>query len=100
MESLQQPLTHWHPAETRSAEMETKLRTENAVDVGDVYWAMLPLESTADRTTRRYEGLAVVLNQQTACFVPNFSNTMLQWKSSANLVISGLRLHATAAGEN
>ncbi|UPL02684.1 hypothetical protein LCI18_013618 [Fusarium solani-melongenae] len=81
--------------------METELGTENAVDTGDVYRAMLPFESAAGRTTlEHYDGPAVVINQRTACFAPTFSNATLQWKASKDIVIPGLHVNAAAAVEN
>ena len=57
------PLAHWRFAETRPDKMETDLRTENAIDTGDVYRAMLPFDSAEDRTSLEfYEGPAVVVN--------------------------------------
>ncbi|RSM08771.1 hypothetical protein CEP52_004462 [Fusarium oligoseptatum] len=95
------PLAHWRFAETRPAEMETELRTENAVDTGDVYRAMLPFDSATDRTTLEYyQGSAVVINQRTACFAPTFSNATVQWESGEGIAISGLHLNATSIVEN
>ncbi|KAM0425410.1 hypothetical protein ACHAPT_009467 [Fusarium lateritium] len=95
------PLAHWRFAETRPAEMETELRTENAVDTGDVYRAMLPFASAANRTTLEYyDGPAVVINQRTACFAPTFSKAKVEWASGDGGAIAGLHLNATAAVEN
>ncbi|RSL80075.1 hypothetical protein CEP51_006866 [Fusarium floridanum] len=95
------PLAHWRFAETRPGEMETELRTENAVDTGDVYRAMLPFDSATDRTTLEYyQGPAVVINQRTACFAPTFSNATVQWESGEGIAIPGLHLNATSIVEN
>ncbi|KAJ4244575.1 hypothetical protein NW762_014431 [Fusarium torreyae] len=95
------PLAHWRFAETRPAQMETPLRTDNAVDTGDIYRAMLPFDMASDRTTLEYyQGPAVVINQRTACFPPTFINASIQWETGMRSGISGLHLNATFAVEN
>ncbi|KAF4996676.1 hypothetical protein FDECE_12328 [Fusarium decemcellulare] len=73
------PIAHWRFAETRPAEMETELRTENAVDTGDVYRAMLPFDNAADRAT--------------------LDKAKVEWQSGKNGLIDGLYLNATATIE-
>ncbi|WAO96087.1 Hypothetical protein NCS54_01374900 [Fusarium falciforme] len=95
------PMAHWRFAESRPSEMEIALRTENAVDTGDVYRAMLPFDSPQDRTTLEYyHGPAVVINQRTACFAPTLDNVELVYKLNDGSAIGGLYLSATAAVEN
>ena len=95
------PLAHWRFAETRPAKLETDLRTENAIDTGDVYRAMLPFDSAEDRTSLEfYEGPAVVVNQRTACFGPTFNSTVFKYQQSDSEVTSGLYLNASFAVEN
>ncbi|CAG7559471.1 unnamed protein product [Fusarium equiseti] len=95
------PLAHWRFAESRPAKLETELRTENAIDTGDVYRAMLPFDSAEDRTSLEfYEGPAVVVNQRTACFGPTFNSTVLKYQQSDSEVTSGLYLNASFAVEN
>ncbi|KAJ3535624.1 hypothetical protein NM208_g7061 [Fusarium decemcellulare] len=94
------PIAHWRFAETRPAEMETERRTENAVDTGDVYRAMLPFDNAADRATLEYyDGPAVVINQRTACFGPTFSKAKIEWQSGEDGLIDGLHLNATTTIE-
>ncbi|KAK2669926.1 hypothetical protein RAB80_014063 [Fusarium oxysporum f. sp. vasinfectum] len=95
------PMAHWRFAESRPAEMETGLRTENAVDTGDIYRAMLPFDSPQDRATLEYyAGPAVVVNQRTACFVPTLDNVGLIYKLNDGSAAGGLYLNANIAVEN
>ncbi|KAM0347324.1 hypothetical protein ACHAPU_004843 [Fusarium lateritium] len=92
------PLAHWRFAETRPTEMETELRTENAIDTGDVYRAMLPYGDAEDRITLEYyDGPAVVINQRTACFGPTFDNVAIEYELRDGSVTSGLYLNASYA---
>jgi hypothetical protein len=94
------PLAHWRFAETRPDEMEKGLRTDNAVDTGDVYRAMLPFDNPEDRITLEYyDGPAVVVNQRTACFAPTFDNVTIGYELRDASVTSGLYLNATYAVE-
>ncbi|RGP81452.1 hypothetical protein FLONG3_597 [Fusarium longipes] len=95
------PLAHWRFAETRPVKMETELRTDNAIDTGDIYRAMLPFDNAVDRTSLEfYEGPAVVVNQRTACFGPKFESTILRYQQSDSEVTSGLYLNASFTVEN
>jgi hypothetical protein len=95
------PIAHWRFAESRPAEMETGLRTENAVDTGDIYRPMLPFDSPQDRAALEYyAGPAVVVNQRTACFAPTLDNVELIYKLNNGSAAGGLYLNATIAAEN
>ncbi|SCO82658.1 uncharacterized protein FRV6_06871 [Fusarium oxysporum] len=94
-------MAHWRFAESCPAEMEIGLRTENAVNTGDIYWAMLPFDSPQDRATLEYyAGPAVVFNQRTACFAPTLDNVGLIYKLNDGSAAGGLYLNATIAVEN
>lgn len=94
-------MAHWRFAESRPAEMETGLRTENAVDTGDIYRAMLPFDSPQDRATLEYyAGPVVVVNQRTACFAPTLDNFALIYKLNDGSAAGGLYLNASIAVEN
>ncbi|RKK21922.1 hypothetical protein BFJ65_g4547 [Fusarium oxysporum f. sp. cepae] len=81
--------------------METGLCTENAVDTGDIYRAMLPFDSRQDRATLEYyAGPAVVVNQRTACFAPTLDNVALIYKLNDGSAAGGLYLNASIAVEN
>ncbi|KAL4724600.1 hypothetical protein ACLX1H_008042 [Fusarium chlamydosporum] len=95
------PLAHWRFAETRPAKMDTPLRTDNAVDTGDVYRAMLPFDNAKNRTSLEfYQGPAVVVNQRTACLRPTFESTTLKYQQTDSEVTSGLYLNASYSIEN
>ncbi|KAL6922274.1 hypothetical protein ACHAPO_010109 [Fusarium lateritium] len=95
------PLAHWRFAESRPANMDTELRTDHAIDTGDIYRAMLPFDNATERTSLEfYEGPAVVVNQRTACFAPTFERTVLKYQQSDSEVTSGLYLNASFAVEN
>ncbi|EWZ43391.1 hypothetical protein FOZG_04502 [Fusarium oxysporum Fo47] len=81
--------------------METGLRTENAVDTGDIYRPMLPFDSPQDRAALEYyAGPAVVVNQRTACFAPTLDNVELIYELNNGSAAGGLYLNATIAVEN
>ncbi|EWZ81113.1 hypothetical protein NW765_015570 [Fusarium oxysporum] len=81
--------------------METGLRTENAVDTGDIYRPMLPFDSPQDRAALEYyAGPAVVVNQRTACFAPTLDNIELIYELNNGSAAGGLYLNATIAVEN
>ncbi|KAH7003096.1 hypothetical protein EDB82DRAFT_564254 [Fusarium venenatum] len=95
------PLAHWRFAEARPAKMDTELRTDHAIDTGDIYRAMLPFDNAAERTSLEfYEGPAVVVNQRTACFAPKFERAILKYQQGDSEVTSGLYLNASFAVEN
>ncbi|KAF5024557.1 hypothetical protein F66182_3320 [Fusarium sp. NRRL 66182] len=95
------PMAHWRFAESRPDEMKTDLRTENAVDTGDVYRAMLPFDNPQDRATLEYyAGPAVVVNQRTACFAPTLDDVDLIYNLDDGSATGGLYLNATIAVEN
>ncbi|OBS29457.1 hypothetical protein FPOA_03393 [Fusarium poae] len=95
------PLAHWRFAESRPTNIEIGLRTDNAIDTGDVYRAMLPFDNATDRTSLEfYEGPAVVVNQRTACFAPNFEKTSLNYQQGDGDVSSGLHLNASFSIQN
>jgi hypothetical protein len=92
------PLAHWRFAEARPTEMGTGLRTDNAIDTGDVYRAMLPFGNAEDRITLEYyDGPAVVINQRTACFGSTFDNLAIEYELRDGSVTSGLYLNASYA---
>ncbi|RGP70107.1 hypothetical protein FSPOR_4219 [Fusarium sporotrichioides] len=95
------PLAHWRFAESRPVKVETELRTDYAIDTGDIYRALLPFGKDTDRTSLEfYEGPAVVVNQRTACFGPKFESTVLKYQQGDSEVTSGLYLNASFTVEN
>ncbi|KAJ9425944.1 hypothetical protein FOXG_18369 [Fusarium oxysporum f. sp. lycopersici 4287] len=81
--------------------METGLRTENAINTGDIYQAILPFNSPQGRATLEYyAGPAVVVNQRAACFAPTLDNIALIYKLNDGSAAGGLYLNASIAVEN
>jgi len=89
------PTAHWRFAETRPSTPSNLTVPKGIADTGDIYRALLPLDSVDDRTSLELlSGPTIVTNLRTICVAPTFSNSSLVYKTADTFTTEGLYLEA------
>ncbi|KAF9769574.1 hypothetical protein IL306_012986 [Fusarium sp. DS 682] len=86
---------HWRFAEMRPPKENQTLAPKGVADTGDIYRAIIPMESLDDRISLEYySGPTIVGNLRTACVGPTFNNATLEYIDTGKNATTGLYLQA------